>query len=128
MFKDDGIHRLTQWFGVSFTCVCGLLPPANEVWGKVMFLLASAILFTGKVLFLGGSTSRGGLHPGGLHQGGRLGILPWVCLRGGGGLHPGGVRQTPSEIHGIPRDTVNKRAVGILLECFLAKNIKRLNS
>ena len=24
-----------------------IIPPANEVWGKVMFLLASVILFTG---------------------------------------------------------------------------------
>ena len=46
------------------------------------------------------------------------------------GLHPGwgggsafrGVGQTP-EIHGILRDTVNKRAARILLECFLVSGI-----
>ena len=32
-----------------------LLPPANEVWGKVMFLQASVILLTG-----GGGALRGG--------------------------------------------------------------------
>ena len=42
-----------------------------------------------------------------------------ICHQGG--LHPGeGVGQTPPhELHGILRDTVNKRAVRILLECFL---------
>ena len=34
-------------------------------------------------------------------------------------LHPGGGWQDPPEIHGILLGTVNKRAVGILLECFL---------
>ena len=39
------------------------LPPANEVWGKVMFLHLSVILFTGE----GGgvSASRSGVHPPG---------------------------------------------------------------
>ena len=49
----------------------------------------------------GGSSSKGGLHRG--------------------GLHPGGVGHTPLEIHGIVRDTVNKRAVLILLECILVQ-------
>ena len=42
-----------------------------------------------------------------------------VCIRVG--LHRGvGLGRTPlPEIHGIPRDTVNKRPVRILLECFL---------
>ena len=31
-----------------FFDVCRLLPPAEEVWGKVMFLLVSVILFTGE--------------------------------------------------------------------------------
>ena len=42
-----------------------------------------------------------------------------VCIQGG--LHPGGVGHTPLEIHGILRDTVNKRAVLILLECILVQ-------
>ena len=44
---------------ISSTFIVLLLPPANEVWGKVMFLHLSVILFTGG----------GGLHPGGLHLG-----------------------------------------------------------
>ena len=36
-----------------------------------------------------------------------------------GGLPPEGVGQTPPEINGILRDTVNKRVVRILLECTL---------
>ena len=87
-----------------------------------MFLLASAILFTGKVLPRWGvSASRRCVLRG------RLGQTP-LDLPTGEGVHPGGIRQTPSEIHGILRDTVNKWAVGILLECFLAENVKRLNS
>ena len=51
----------------------------------------------------------GGLHPA-------VGMPP-----GGGGLHPGG---SASRVVGqnsplILRDTVNKRTVGILLECIL---------
>ena len=78
-----------------------------------MFLHLSVILFTGGVGFLACIT--GHITRGGLHQG--------VCLHGGlppgrvcieGGLHPGGVGQTPLH-HGILWDTVNKRAVRILL-------------
>ena len=58
----------------------------------------------------GGSTS-GGLHRGGLHPGG--GLPPGRVCRGVG-------RPSP-EIYGILRDTVNKRAVCILLECILVK-------
>ena len=49
-----------------------LLPPANEVWGKVIFLHLCVILFTGG----GGLPPGGSLPPGG------------VCIQGG--LHPGG--------------------------------------
>ena len=58
-----------------------------------------------------------GLHLGGLPPGSWAEPPPGlstggVCIRGGG--------QTPSpKIHGILRDTVNKRVVGILLECFV---------
>ena len=84
------------------------LPPANEVWGKVMFLHLCVILFTGE-----GSTWGGVLHPGGrLHRG--------VDLHPGGsafrrGLHAG-VGRPP---YWMLRDTVNERAVHILLECIL---------
>ena len=37
-----------------------LLPPANEVWGKVMFLHLFVILFTV-------ATEAGGTHPTGMH-------------------------------------------------------------
>ena len=47
-----------------------LLPPANEVWSKVMFIHRSVILFTG-----GGvyplpemATEAGGTHPTGMHS------------------------------------------------------------
>ena len=80
------------------------LPPANEVWGKVMFLHLCVILFTGGWLpsmhdrshdqGVGGSASRGRSASKG------------VCI--GGGLHAGvvvciwGVGQTPlPEIDGI---------------------------
>ena len=66
---------------------------------------------TGVALYLGGSASRG------------------ICIRGGVGqtplLHPGPadreVGETPPSptIHGILLDTINKRAVHILLECIL---------
>ena len=63
------------------------LPPANEVWGKVIFLHLSVILFTGGCVF------------------------PYA--------------DTP-----YPRilwDTVNKRAVRILLECILLASHEHCN-
>ena len=42
-----------------------LLPPANEVWGKVIFLHLFVILFTGGVPGLGGAWSRRVPGPGG---------------------------------------------------------------
>ena len=78
-----------------------LLPPANEVWGKVIFLHLCVILFTG-----GGSAWAGtplaGTHPQ-------------------AGTHP------PWQVH--PReqcmlgDTGYKRAVRILLECILVESM-----
>ena len=50
-----------------------------------------------------GSVSRGVLH------------------LGGGVLHRGSWADPPPKIHGILRDTVNKRAVRILLECILVQ-------
>ena len=73
-----------------------LLPPANEAWGKVIFLHLSVILFTGGV-------------PGQVHPPGRNTSL--------GRYTPPG-RYTPIPISACWH-TVNKRAVRILLECIL---------
>ena len=72
------------------------LPPANEVWGKLMLLHLCVILFTeggGRRLPPGESASRGL------------------------------VGQTPAPPNWILRDTVNERAVRILLECILVRII-----
>ena len=74
-----------------------LLPPANEVWGKVIFLHLSVILFTGRV-------------PGQVH-------LP-------PGTPPARYHSasTPRD-QCMLGDTGNKRAVRILLECILIWHI-----
>ena len=64
------------------------LPPANEVWGKVIFSEASVILFTrGRAVCL-----QGVLPPGDLHLG--ESAYRRFCIQGGyafqGDLHPGG--------------------------------------
>ena len=64
---------------------------------------------------IGGSASRGGLPSGGWAD-------PPKPPTGGGWVAASGGGQTPPEIHGIVRDTVNKQAVRILLECFLVCN------
>ena len=68
------------------------LPPAYEVWGKVM----SVILFTGRCLPSHNAT---------------------------GGQNPQKADPPPSRIRVLLRDTVNKRAVRILLECNLVETI-----
>ena len=121
--------------------------PANEVWGKVMFLHLCVILWRGGFPSMHHrSHDQGGLPPGGvcLHGGLHPGLLPprGVCT---GGLHPGGSasRRSASKGRGLPPggsasrrrgfassvfcrgspwtlpDTVNKRAVLTLLECIL---------
>ena len=67
------------------------LPPANEVWGKIMFLHLCVILFTvgggGEVSVPActtGHMKNGGLCPGGLCP---RGLCPWGYL---GGLCPWG--------------------------------------
>ena len=93
-----------------FAHLSWFLPPANEVCEGYVFTPVCQSFCSGGV----GSGSRefcigGGLHPG---QGSasRGGLHP-------GGLHPGGLdRPHP---HRILRDTVNERAVCILLECIL---------
>ena len=103
-----------------------LLPPANEVWGKVIFSqvfvcpqgVGFSTCITGYmtrgpassgVLPLAGVCIQGGLHPGG------------VCIQGD--LHRGGSwTASLPEIHEILWDTVNKWAVRILLECILVRS------
>ena len=103
-------------------CLYDLLPPANDVWGKVM-LLRLSVCSQGS----GGLTAGGvGLHPGGLHfRGSASGSLHpresayrgrgfcilgvcigarWVCTQEG-------CADSPQELE--------KRAVRIPLECFL---------
>ena len=46
-----------------------LIPPANEVWGKVMFIHRSVILFTGGCTPPPEmATEAGGTHPTGMHS------------------------------------------------------------
>ena len=88
------------------------LPPANEVWGKVIFSKVSVILFTksasgrGHVCLKGWSASSGSAYRGGMHL-------------GGGALHPGGLGRPPGLHTGIG-------AVRILLECFLVVGLLML--
>ena len=96
-------------------CKVMFLPPANEVWDKVIFLYLSVILFTGGKGYLGRypcppgpSSTRDQVH------------LPGTRYTT---LGPG----TPSPQDQVPPprelcmlgDTGNKRAVRILLECNL---------
>ena len=70
-----------------------LLPPANEVWVKVIFLHLSVILFTG-----GGACSGGYLLPGGVPAPGGMpapGVGAWwrppQTATAAGGTHPTGM-------------------------------------
>ena len=81
---------------IQFDVILGFiyLPSANEIWGKVMFLHGYIILFTGE-----------GLYPGGLPPG-------RVCLQGESASE-GAVSAS------YQNPPARKRAVRILLECFL---------
>ena len=145
-------YLFVKWIGL-------LLPPANEVWGKVIFLHQFVILFTGGRAWL----LRGGVH--GFIQGGHV----WFYLGGCAWFYAGGMRgfirgacvvlfggacmvlfggvcvvlfrgSMRGFIQGacvvlfrgghacffqffrIQWDTVNERAVRILLECILVDN------
>ena len=70
------------------------LPPANEVWGKVIFSDASVILFTGGEGVVlqggqprGGAASRGSASRGGLHPVRGVGQTP-PGIRKAGSTHP----------------------------------------
>ena len=112
------------------------LPPANEVWGKVIFLHLFVILFTGgghAWLLLGGGMhgcSWGGacmVVPGGGHAwllwGGAWLLRGVLCVVApGGAMHGcsgGGGHAWDTTRYG---DTINERALRILLECILVNN------
>ena len=79
-----------------------LVLPANEVWGKVIFLHLFVILFTGGVpglggcLVLGGAWSQGGAWSWGVP--GPRGVPGLGCVPGPGGVWSGGAWGRP------PRD------------------------
>ena len=88
------------------------LPPANEVWGKVIFLHLSVILFTGGV--------PGQVHPRQVHPPGQV-HPPWtgtppgqVPLRQ---VHPPGQVHTPQA--GTPRPPRQGPPGGTPLQCML---------
>ena len=77
--------------GIPLECILVLffLPPANQVWGRVIFLHVSVILFTG------GAASRvRGLHPGGLGR-----TPPPFGIRKASGTHPTGILSCLKKIH-----------------------------
>ena len=83
------------------------LPPANEVWGKVIFLHLSVILSTGGRGSTWAGTPHWHVHPLGRYT-------PWA------GIPPAGTppgRYTPWQVH--PHPMVHAWAVCILLECIL---------
>ena len=86
--EDSDHFNKTRNSVIKYNATRNILPPANEVWGKVMFSQVSVILSTR------GSVSRGSAF-------GRWADFP------------------PPPPHWILRDTVNERAVRILLECIL---------
>ena len=98
-----------------------LLPPANEVWGKVIFSVAcvkNSVHRRGE--YLGRYTPCGQVQPRGQVHPPRQVHPPWA------GISPRQVHP-PGQVH--PReqcmlgDTGNKRAVRILLECILVYKI-----
>ena len=103
----------SQFWQIQFNSVWAFLPPANVVWGNVIFLHLSVILFTGGCLVPGGLLPGGGGTWSGVGVPG-LGWGAWsrvVCSQGG---VPGlGVAW------GDPPGWLLLRAVRILLECIL---------
>ena len=106
---------ITTYMHSEFTEKIHLLPPANEVWGKVIFLHLfvchsvhrGVCLLRGDVCFLlGGASSQGVLPP--------EGVLPpaGVCFLPGGASSRGCLVETPP-------GRLLLRAVRILLKCIL---------
>ena len=114
-------------------CICGnrylsfpKLPPAKEVWGKVIFLHLSVILFTGGRCLLLGACSCGGAWSWGDAWSG--GCLVWGGLSAPGGhLLPGGAWSQRAAWWRPPRRLL-LRAVRILLECILVFSLNSTNS
>ena len=108
-------HR--KWLQNHFYCT-------NSSWEKVMFSQACVIPSVPKGKGVGFPTCitghKGGLYPGGLHLGGSA--SKGVCILGS--LHSGrfasrvDLGRPPLPLRML-RDTVNERAVRILLECIL---------
>ena len=99
-----------------------LLPPANEVWAKVVFSQASAILST----TWGRSASREEVS---ILGGGEVAYRV-LCILGGGDLHSGGFASRwglgsppPPKTHWVLRDKIKKRVVRILLDCILVDSV-----
>ena len=110
------------------------LPPANKVWGKVIFLHLSVILFIGGGVHGGGHAWQwgacvaGGVHGGAYMVGACMAGGMWGVCMGGmhgrghawqGGMCGGGACVVGGHVWQILQDTVNVRAVRILLECIL---------
>ena len=89
-----------------------LLPPANEVWGKVIFLHLSVILFTGR-----GALPQCMLDTTSLGPGTPPGADIPLGVDTPQSRHPLQSRHPPAQC--MLGDTANKRAVRILLECIL---------
>ena len=113
-----------------------LLPPKNEVWGKVIFLHLSVILFTGG----GVPGPRGGLVPEGGGMPGPGGVCSWGVPGPGGGLLLGGAWSWGGLLRGCvpgpggwclvetPPPRLLLLAVRILLECILVKGKESLTN
>ena len=98
-------------------CNAFLLPPANEVWGKVIFSQACVKNFVhrGGAWSGGAAWSRGGAWFRGVP--GSRGCLVLGAVPGPGGPGPGCVWG------GIPQGRLLLRAVRILLECILVLTV-----
>ena len=103
------------------------LPPANEVWGKVIFSQASVILFMGGACMPRGHAWGGG--PKGARMAGGVHGQGWGCVHGRGAYTARGrsvcVVGWQGGIHGWRGHAWERRplqrAVRILLECILVK-------
>ena len=100
----------------------GLLPPANEVAGRLCFhrcLSIGWVGILGSMSLPGGGGIFGPMLQGGTGMsivvGGWVSLIP-CCNRGGGGC---GYVQGVGTGHGMQRDMVGMREVRILLECCL---------
>ena len=116
------------------------LPPANEVWGKVIFLHLFVILFTGGSAYTpwsrhpsprdqGPGTPPGSRHPLQTKYTPQTRYTSLEQTPFQDQVHPPGPGPPPDQVHppeqSILGDTVNVRAVRILLECNLVPYVNR---